>query len=148
MNKLDTLIGRNVRLFIENDYELDGKLELLDEEKAIINSNGSYYLIFKSKIYMVLLNPEEVLPPEPVKKISANEELVRNYSYENAGGYGLPNELLKERSNFEDLLEPKYQQDFSISHQSMKNQELIARQNGPQNELLNRARRKLRGDTE
>ena len=59
MKKNESLIGLNVRIYTEQ-YEIDGVINHIDEEKIIINSDPSVYLIYKSKIDMVLLNPSDV----------------------------------------------------------------------------------------
>lgn len=59
MEKIESLVGLNVRLFMDM-YEIDGVLTHLDSEKVIIDSQGSVYLIYKDKINMVLLNPDEI----------------------------------------------------------------------------------------
>lgn len=65
MKKIESLVGLNVKVYIDGGYELEGLIEHLDDEKIIINNNGYIFMVFKSKIYMVLLNSNEIISNKP-----------------------------------------------------------------------------------
>lgn len=74
MKTADTLIGKKVKLFIEGGYELEGIVESLDKEKVIINDNDNIFLIFKEKVFMILISSRDILLDEkdPEKKPQYN----------------------------------------------------------------------------
>lgn len=67
MQKFDTLIGLFVKVILDS-HMVEGVLEHLDDDKIIVNAEGSYVLIYKNKINMVILNGNE----------SVEEPLVRH----------------------------------------------------------------------
>jgi sRNA-binding regulator protein Hfq len=136
MEKIESLIGLNVRLFIDGGYELDGVIQHLDKEKVIINDNGYIFMVFKSKIYMVLLNSkqkvkseeEDILvarynkgEPKPSVKVEPKpneEKFVQNgISENNQYGTILPKTLLEQQPSdpFEHIFDDETDNDFSIS---------------------------------
>lgn len=64
MKKFDTLVGLNVEVFVDS-VTIEGVIQHVDQEKIILNSSGSYILVYKSKITMVILEPEKKVEVEP-----------------------------------------------------------------------------------
>ena len=142
MEKFKTLIGLFVKVYT-NSHVVEGALEHLDEEKIIINSYGAYLLIYKNKIDMVLLNPNEVQEPsflpeaeeppppqiEPEIERFAHNGIAENNQY----GSILPATLLTQQPKdpLEALLNGEFfsdEPDLSITASTLYNEEgLLAR---------------------
>lgn len=140
MQKFSTLIGLSVKVFLDS-HTVEGILESLDNEKIILNAEGSYILIYKNKINMVILNWNETvkepseppLPPEYHQPEPEEEELegffVQNGIAEN-NQYGSirPGILLEQQpiDPMERLIEAGLiisEEDFSINASTLYNED-------------------------
>lgn len=76
MKKMDSLVGASVKVFVDG-YIAEGILEQIDEDKIFLYSlDGSYILIYKNKISMVVLNfaNNEKQQQEPSASVRYNDE--------------------------------------------------------------------------
>lgn len=160
MKNFDTLIGLQVDVYMDTQ-SVGGILEHIDEEKIILNDGGIYFMIFKSKVNMVCLNPEDIVEipvdqpprpeyhvpmerikqpkPEPLPPIEEEEEFIANgVAEDNQYGSILPRTLLEQQpKNPAELFAGELslgieEDDFSISVGILRNEE----------GLLSRAERK------
>lgn len=137
MNKIKSLIGMNITIFLDQ-YTVSGILELIDEEKVIVKNSDSYTLIYKDKINMVNFSDGKNVKMEVEPDIGSGFHIDRGeashphstntfkengVAEKNQYGSVIPIDLLGAS-----LEKSKYDVDLSISASMLSNEEaLLAR---------------------
>lgn len=158
-----TLIGRYIIAYTDS-LSIEGVLELIDDDKLIINNAGEYFLVFKDKVNVLSLNPREKLQPQPegVQSPAYHEpkgvqpEAPEDKSFaqngiaeDNQYGSILPRTLIEQQpvDPYESMLDDDSEQDFSVSISTLQNEEaLLARAERQKNREKNK--RDIDGSTD